>query len=189
MTLTLRHRPAGDAARRPNLAAGIRPRIRFDRGFSLVEIMMVVLIISVLSMLAVPGIARVKRKAKTAAVVNDFRVFAAAFEAYAHENGAWPAEAAAGVIPPEMTSRLNGSAWTRVTPMGGKYNWEYNQMHWGVRYKAAISISAAAGAPLPVDGNQLIDIERTIDGNASFNWFGGSFHLGASINPLFIIEQ
>lgn len=162
-------------------------RQRRRAGFTLVEIMVVVVIISVLAMLAVPAVARIQRKAKSAAIINDFRVFAAAFATYAQENGTWPAEVAAGVLPPEMAGRINSQAWTRKTPMGGKYNWDYNQMHFGVRYAAAITISAAAGAPLTLDVAQLQDLERTID--SSFNWLGGSFHLGTGLVPMYVVQD
>ena len=148
--------------------------------------MVVVLIISVLAMLAVPAAARIKLHAKTTVIVNDFRVFGAAFEAYAQEFGTWPPEAAAGVVPTGMDGRLNAAAWMRTTPMGGKYNWENNQLHFGVRYPAAIAISATADAPLPLDVAQLTDLNRTIDNDN--NWLGGSFHLGSSLNPLFIVQ-
>src|SRR5207248_9307023 len=137
--------------------------------FTLVEIMMVVLIISVLATLSIPVLQRVQRKTKTAAIMNDFRVFAAAFDTYAHETGGWPPDAAAGVLPPLMAGRLNTQAWTRTTPMGGKYNWEYNQLHFGITYKAAIAISPTASAPLTLDVAQLTDLEQTID-KGSFNW-------------------
>ena len=101
------------------MARATRPR-----GFTLVEVMVVVLIISVLASLAVPAFARIKRHARTTAIVNDFRVFAGAFDTYAHENGQWPAEAAAGVFPAGMDQRLNKTAWLRPTPMGGQYNWD-----------------------------------------------------------------
>lgn len=160
---------------------------RRSAGFSLVEIMVVVLIISVLSMLAVPTFAKIKRKAKTSVIVNDFRVFSSAFEAYAQETGSWPAEAAAGVFPTGMDNRINKTQWQRITPMGGKYDWEYNQIHFGTQYKAAIAISSAAGATLTLDVPQLTDLENAIDGS-SINWLGGSFHIGATLNPLFIVQ-
>ena len=116
-----------------------------------------------------------------------FSVFAAAFDTYAHEKGTWPAETAAGVCPPVMTSRVKTTAWLRPTPMGGRYNWENNQIHLGVRYRAAIAISSVAGSPVPLDVNQLIDLEQTIDGGA-INWTGGSFHLGTGLVPLYIIQ-
>lgn len=176
-------------ADQPPLAAeaAIAPRARAaEAGFTLVEIMMVVLIISFLGMLAVPAVARIQRRAKSTAIVNDFRVFAAAFDAYAQEHGSWPAEAAAGVVPAGMSAYLNTTAWTRVTPMGGKYNWENNQLHFGTRYRAAIAISAAAGAPLVLDAPQLLDLEKAIDDDG--NLLAGNFHLGTGLIPLFIVQ-
>jgi prepilin-type N-terminal cleavage/methylation domain-containing protein len=164
----------------------LRARRSSRHGFTLVELMVVVLIISVLAMLAVPGIKRVQLRAKTAVIVSDFRTFAAAFDTYAQENGSWPAEAAAGVLPVEMIGRLNETAWLRTTPMGGKYNWENKQLHFGIRNQAAIAISATATAPLVMDANQLYDIERELDGNGDL--LSGMFRIGSSLNPLFIVQ-
>ncbi len=155
-------------------------------GFTLVEIMVVVLILSVIATLSVPAMARVKRRAKTTVLVGDFRTFSAAFDSYAQEFGTWPAEAVAGVIPTGMSGRLNDTTWRRTTPMGGKYNWENNQLHFGTRYRAAIAISAAAGAPLVLDVPQLQDLENAMD--SSFDWLGGTFHLGTGIVPLVIVQ-
>lgn len=149
--------------------------------------MVVVVIISVLAMLAVPALARIQRKAKTAAIVNDFRVFAAAFATYAQENGSWPPETVAGVLPAQMSGRINAQAWTRKTPMGGQYNWDYNQTHFGVQYRAVITISGTASAPLTLDVAQLQDLEQSID--SSFNWLGGYFHLGTGLVPLYVVQD
>ena len=169
------------------LASPVRITARRTAGFSLVEIMVVVLIISVLATIALPSFIRVQRRSRTAAIQNDFRTFAAAFDTYAQENGRWPAEAASAIIPTGMDQRLNVAAWQRKTPMGGKYDWEGNQLHFGTRYAASIAIKATAGAPLPLDVNQLTDLENVID-KGSFNWLGGSFHLGTGLVPLFIIQ-
>ena len=150
--------------------------------------MVVVLIISVLASITVPSFQRIQLRSKTTTIVNDFRTFAAAFVVYAQENGAWPAETAAGVVPPEMSVSLNNTAWQRKTPMGGQYNWEYNQMHFGTRYQAAIDISATASAPLKLDVAQLTDLEHVIDGKTQINWLGGNFHLGTGIIPLYIVQ-
>jgi prepilin-type N-terminal cleavage/methylation domain-containing protein len=157
-------------------------------GFTLVELMIVVLIISVLATITVPAVQRIQRKAKATTIMNDFRVFGAAFDTYAQEMGGWPAETAAGVFPPEMAQRMNQTAWLRKTPMGGQYNWENNQMHFGVTYRAAIAIAATAGAPLPLDVNQLYDLEHGIDGANQINWLGGTFHLGTGLVPLYIVQ-
>lgn len=158
-------------------------------GFTLVEIMVVVVVISLLAAIAVPSFRRIQRKAKTTAIANDFRVFGAAFDTYAQETGRWPADTAVGVFPAAMAQRINQTAWQRKTPMGGKYNWEYHRNHFGVTYQAAIAIGAAAGAPLPLDVNQLIDLEHMIDSPKRIDWLGGTFHLGSGIVPLYIIQQ
>jgi prepilin-type N-terminal cleavage/methylation domain-containing protein len=154
------------------------------RGFSLVEIMVVVAIISLLCMMALPAFARLKMRARSTVIVQDLRVFSQAFDQYAQETGGWPPDAAAGVLPPLMAGRLNAAQWTRTTPIGGKYNWEYNQMHFGTRYTAAISIAAATGAPLPLDVNQLIDLDRTIDDGDLLH---GNLRIGSGLVPLWII--
>lgn len=155
-------------------------------GFTLVEIMMVVLIISVLATLVVPTMAKLKRRAKTSVLVNDFRAFSTAFDGYAQEFGKYPAETAVGVFPAGMDGRLNRTAWTRITPMGGKYDWDNNQLHFGTRYQAAIAINSAAGATLILDVAQLQDLEQTMD--STFDWLGGTFHLGTGIVPLVIVQ-
>lgn len=167
--------------------AGLAARRR--NGFTLVEVMVVVVIISVLASLSVPALQRIQRKAKVTAIANDFRVFAAAFDTYAQETGTWPAEVAAGAIPAVMSQRLNAAAWLRTTPMGGKYNWEYNQFNLFATNRAAIAISAAPGAPLPLDVNMLYDLEHTIDSKTTLDWANGSFGLGTGIVPLYIIQR
>jgi len=155
-------------------------RLGSVRGFTLVEILVVVVIISLLAMVAIPGVQIVQRRAKSSAVVNDFRVFATAFETYAHERGSFPPEADVGEIPSGMEIYLKSDAWKRVTPMGGRYNWEKDQLHGGP-VKAAIAITGA-----PYDANQLLDIDKAIDDG---NPLTGNFRLGVEMCPLFVIER
>jgi type II secretory pathway pseudopilin PulG len=150
--------------------------------------MVVVLIISVLATIALPSFIRVQRRTKSSTIFNDFRTFAAAFDTYSQEMGAWPPEAAAGVFPTGMDQRINQTAWQRTTPMGGQYDWDNNQMHFGVTYQAAIAINATASAPLLLDVNQLTDLEHLIDGANQLNWLGGNFHLGTGLVPLYIVQ-
>lgn len=150
--------------------------------------MVVVLIISVLASIALPSFIRVQRRTKSSTIFNDFRTFGAAFDTYAQENGKWPPEAAAGVFPVGMDQRINKTAWQRQTPMGGQYDWDNNQLHFGVKYQAAIAINATASAPLPLDVNQLTDLEYLIDGANQINWLGGNFHIGTGLVPLYIVQ-
>ncbi len=148
--------------------------------------MVVVTIISLLGALAMPRVKKFQNAGRAAVIASDLRTFAAAFESYANENGAFPAETAAGVLPPEMTDRLGSSGWLRVTPIGGQYNWENNQMHGGVRYRAALSISETALAPLEVNADMLQAIDNLIDDG---NLAKGNFRTGVNNDALYIILQ
>ena len=159
---------------------------RFTAGFSLVEIMVVVTIVSLLISLAIPQVKKYQVASGAAVVAADLRTFATAFETYAQEKGGFPAEVDAGVMPPEMADRLGASGWLRVTPLGGQYNWENNQKHGGVNYRAAIAISETATAPLEVHEEKLREIDRLIDdGNLST----GNFRTGVNNDALYIILQ
>lgn len=172
--------------RRPSARSRLRP----VAAFTVLELMVAVAVISVVFAMAVPAFQRLQAKSRTAAIVNDFRVFATGFQTYAVEQGGWPPEAAAGVMPTGMSQNLS-SAFTRVTPMGGLYNWENNQMQlFGFRPRAAIAISSTAAAPLSLTTstiNMLYALDLAID-NEVGGWSTGHFRLSSSILPLFVVE-
>ena len=143
-------------------------------------------IASVTVSFAVPKVKQSEMQSRATVIASDFRAFAAAFEAYAQERGNWPAEADAGVIPPEMEGRFAPTAWTRITPLGGRYNWEFEQLHNGARPKAALSISATADAPILISEETLRIIDQLIDDG---NLDTGSFRTGVNFDPLYIIQQ
>ena len=96
-------------------------------------------------------------------IVNDLRTFTGAFEAYAQERGTFPAEVAAGVVPPEVADRLNNTAWKRPTPIGGHYNWDSGQTHYGVTYRAVIQISETSTSPMIQDLELWEVIDKLMD--------------------------
>jgi type II secretory pathway pseudopilin PulG len=161
------------------------------RAFSIVELMVAVLIISLLFLMAVPTYQRIQRKARATTVVNDFRVFGAAFQAHAHEKGSWPAEAAAGVVPTGVSKQdIPTEIWGRATPMGGKFDWENNQSHPGGtspggKWRAALAISGTTDAPLIIDADLMEEIDEALDDG---NLDSGNFRRGFGDCPLFILE-
>lgn len=141
---------------------------------------------SIVMSFAVPKVKQAERQSRSTIIVADLRTFVTAFEGYAQEGRGWPAESAAGEMPAEMADRLGPTGWLRPTPIGGQYNWENNQMHGGVRYRAVISISDTALAPLPVNEEILTEIDTLLDDG---NLETGSFRIGVNNDPIYIIQQ
>ncbi len=157
----------------------VRPR-RAARGFTLVEIMIVVVIIGLLAALAIPAMQRVQRAAQNARVASDFRVFSQAFETYALQNGFWPNNAGSGVVPTapvSMAGDFKTDVWQAVTPLGGRWNWDRNMS--GV--SAGISI-----AGMTCTDEQLEEIDAKLDDG---NLGTGRFQKTQSNRVTLILEQ
>lgn len=92
-------------------------------GFTLVEIMIVVVIIGLLAAMAIPAFQRVRDRSRASRYANDFRQFDAAFQRYALEAGMLPATPVLnGLVPAGMTGYLP-AAYSQTAPMGGMYGW------------------------------------------------------------------
>ncbi|WOO39547.1 type II secretion system protein [Rubellicoccus peritrichatus] len=95
------------------------------RGFTLLEIMMVVVIIGLLIAMAVPGFRKMKENSRASAIANDFRVFSDALHEYNILEGGWPhPNDNAGEFPAGMDGFLS-HAWTNESPVGGNYFFEH----------------------------------------------------------------
>lgn len=164
---------------------------RSTAGIGLVELMVVVTIISMLMTLAIPSYQRLQKKARAAAIANDFRVFTAVLQARAHENGSWPAETAAGVVPAVITSDdIQLASWIGPSPIGGRFDWENNQVHPGGtspggRWRAALALTDTADSAMLVDATLYQEIDQLLDDG---NLATGNFRLGTDNCLLFIIE-
>lgn len=104
-----------------------RTRVGFTCGFTLVEIMVVVAIIGLLAALAIPAFRRAQRSSQNTRVVNDFRVYAQAFEIYNTQNGGWPDSAAPGAVPSvpvSIADTLRTASWQAKTAVGGLWQWD-----------------------------------------------------------------
>jgi len=113
-----------------------KPRCMKRRGFTLVEIMIVVAIIGLLAMIAVPAFMRARKEVQATRFMNDLRVAVSAFTLYVLENNGYPPDQVPGVIPPGMGDYLRGMKWSEPTSIGGQWDWDYEQFG----YHAGVSV-------------------------------------------------
>lgn len=159
------------------------PPRRRHGGFTLVEIMVVVLVIGILAMMSWSTIARINLRARTSTFQNDCRVFAAAFTQYAQENGDYPPDGGPRYLPNVMASYINRDQWLRETPFGGNYDW--NNIDSWTPYPAKLRASiSVAGSTMSIAQLQQVD-EWIDDGDIST----GNFRVkAAGATILHVIE-
>jgi len=140
----------------------VRLRRRRSAGFTLVEIMIVVVIIGFLASMAIPSFLRVRRNVQNNTFVNDLRLARNAAEQYIMEVGTYPPDGAAGMpteLSPYMPSRINDGP----TPVGGVWDWDYEQFG----FKAGISVYKPTA-----DVAQMQEVDRLVDdGDLSAGYF------------------
>ena len=132
------------------------------RGFTLVEIMIVVVIIGLLAALAMPAFNRVRKQARIGAFVNDLRIGRAGFEAYALEKGRWPPDGSSG-MPAEINGYISLAKFNGPTPLGGNWDWDFNQFG----FAAGLSVYTPTA---DVATMRIVD-QRIDDGNLTTGLF------------------
>jgi prepilin-type N-terminal cleavage/methylation domain-containing protein len=129
--------------------------MRRNAAFTLVEIMIVVMIIALLAVIALPSFLRARQQAQNAKFINALRIATGAFEMYNMEHSAYPPDVNRGVVPPGMALYFGPTMqWNRPTPIGGEWDWDYNQFG----FTAGVSVVGSAASI-----EQLTEIDQRID--------------------------
>ena len=156
-----------------------------QRGFTIIELAIVALIIGILATLALPAFRRLMLRSQASAVCNDLRVFRDGFRLYLAENGKWPAAQGGADFPAGMEGFLRETSWTRRTPIGGRYQWDRDGGEGSQSFRAAIRIRSAGGEPVTTNYEQLLVIDSQFDDG---NLFTGALQVDAYPQLLLIIE-
>ena len=145
------------------------------KGFTLVEIMVVVTLIGLLTVSAVPLFQRIKLRAVSATFVSDMRLIEEAFQRYAQEYGEFPRTAGVGVVPTGMEEYIDAERWAGATTLGGNYRWLGEDQY---------SVVMIVGSTISMREMQLID-EWIDDGNTNS---GNLIVAGAGTVVYYILE-
>ena len=132
----------------------MQARIPRHRGFTLVEILIVVAIIGLLAALATPTFMKARRKAQNARFIADLRVAVSAFEMRCLEKKGFPPDTMPSQIPQGMAEYLAKMSWTKDTPIGGQWDWDLGQFG----TKSGVSVYRPKA-----DDKQMEEIDKLID--------------------------
>lgn len=91
-------------------------------GFTLIELMVVVIILGILAAIALPAVASLTRRARYAEARLALNAMAKDLQMYRLEEGGYPADTNGGVAPVGITE------WPRKVPFNSKYDYD----HWNI---------------------------------------------------------
>lgn len=98
-----------------------------SRGFSLVELVVVIMILGILAAIAVPNFIQTSKKSSTSAAARQLRVIDDALNRYYFENQTWPPSSLTGTVPKQLLNYIDDSSFSGPTFLGGTAAWVYSE--------------------------------------------------------------
>jgi prepilin-type N-terminal cleavage/methylation domain-containing protein len=135
----------------------IRNRLR--QGFTLIEILVVVVILGVLASIVIAQFTGVSDDTERTAFITSGKIFVEAAHRYHLDHGSFP-NGAPGQLPDGFGDYVTAHQWESVTPIGGL--WDSAEHAFG--FTAALGVFYGAGAPSPHrDDDYMRQIDEAID--------------------------
>lgn len=128
------------------------------RGFTLVEVLIVVVILGLLAAIVIPQYAGARGEVERGAFINDIRIFSDAAALYFHENGEYPIDSGSGAMPTGFDLYIPQHKWEGGTPIGGDWDHESGADY---GYNSAVGVHFQSGASR--DDAYMLRIDESMD--------------------------
>lgn len=99
---------------------------RSRNGFTLVEILIVVIILGIIAAMVIPSFGHTSREVEQTSFVTDLNMFVESAKLYIVTQDQLLPDGATGVVPAGWTEYIDTQGWTRGTPIGGDWDVETN---------------------------------------------------------------
>ncbi len=133
-------------------------RRHLRRGFTLVEILIVVVILGILAAIVLPQLAHAGSDAAQVAFIRDVRTFAEAAVYYRAQTGQYLEDSASGALPTGWEPYVQEQKWTAGTPIGGVWDMELNAF--GITSGFGVHFN---GTGPTRDDTYMLEVDHTFD--------------------------
>ncbi len=129
-----------------------------DLGFTLVEILIVVVVLGILAAIVVPQFATASESAQRTAFSSELRVMVETAQRYEAASGDWPGDSSSGELPPELAEYFTSDPFSDPTPIGGV--WDFERDSFSVRAAVGVHFEDPSHAK---DAAFMQDVDLMID--------------------------
>lgn len=151
-------------------------KVLFQRaaGFTLVEILIVVVILGILAAIVIPTFANATNDSRKTAFAQELRIFKDAILRYEIENETLPDDGSSGTVPAGLEPYVNVGQWQGGTPIGGVWDNETDDI---VTLGMGVHFNGTGGTR---DASYMADIDNMVDdgdtATGSFRVFGDRYY-------------
>ncbi|MFK7790048.1 MAG: type II secretion system protein [Phycisphaeraceae bacterium] len=143
-------------------------------GFTLMEILIVVVILGILAAIVIPSFASATEDTRKAAFTQDLRAFETGILRYEADNASFPPDGGSGTVPSGLEDYVNVPKWQSGSSIGGVWDNETNDV-----VSAGIGIHFN-GTGQTRDATYMADIDAMVDDGVvttgSFRVFGDRYY-------------